>query len=138
MKSRCTNSNSINYSKYGGRGIKVCDRWINSFENFINDMGRKPSPEYSMERKDNDKGYSPENCIRDTKLNQNINRNIKTKNKLIGVEYKPPELFKDNKDRWTVRFSINGKSKTLCQTKDFFEACCARKSAENKYWYNLN
>lgn len=49
------------YKNYGGRGIKVCDRW-KSFELFIEDMGKKPSPDHEIERSDNNKGYSPDNC----------------------------------------------------------------------------
>jgi hypothetical protein len=53
---------------YGGRGIKVCDRWNakltpNAFKNFYEDMGPKPGPEYTIERLDNDKDYSPSNCV---------------------------------------------------------------------------
>lgn len=62
MKQRCYDENSTRYEDWGGRGIKVCDHWRHSFENFFSDMGKKPSPEHSLDRIDNDKGYSPENC----------------------------------------------------------------------------
>lgn len=62
MKIRCYNPKHKQYKNYGGRGIKVCDKWLNSFQNFINDMGLKPSPEYSIDRIDNNKGYEPSNC----------------------------------------------------------------------------
>jgi hypothetical protein len=62
MKTRCTNPNFKQYKDYGGRGIKVCDRWLNSFQNFINDMGLKPGLEYSIDRIDNNKGYETSNC----------------------------------------------------------------------------
>lgn len=61
-KGRCYNKNNRKYESYGGRGIYVCDRWLNSFENFLEDMGRKPSPNHSLDRKDNDGPYSPDNC----------------------------------------------------------------------------
>jgi hypothetical protein len=62
-KSRCYNNNIENYSDYGGRGIQVCDRWLNSFENFYADMGPKPTPEHSIDRyPDNDGNYEPGNC----------------------------------------------------------------------------
>jgi hypothetical protein len=62
IKTRCYNPNQEFYHLYGGRGIQVCDRWLNSFENFLKDMGRKPSPEYSIERIDVDGNYEPSNC----------------------------------------------------------------------------
>jgi predicted DNA-binding protein (UPF0251 family) len=60
MLRRCRNPNSSNYSIYGGRGINVCKRW-QTFENFFSDMGECP-PGHSIERVDNERGYSPENC----------------------------------------------------------------------------
>jgi hypothetical protein len=59
MRSRCSNPTLPNYHLYGGRGIKVCDEW-NDFHRFIADMGPKPTPLHSIERKDNDGHYSAE------------------------------------------------------------------------------
>lgn len=62
MKARCYRKQSTSYKNYGGRGIKVCDRWLNSFENFISDMGLKPSKRHSIDRIDVNGDYNPENC----------------------------------------------------------------------------
>lgn len=61
MIDRCTNQNSADFANYQGRGITVCEHWL-TFENFFADMGLRPSKKHSIDRIDNDKGYSPENC----------------------------------------------------------------------------
>jgi hypothetical protein len=85
MKQRCFNPNSKNYKHYGGRGIKVCDRWVNSFENFYNDMGAKPSKEHSIDRINNDGNYEPGNCRWATNIEQQRNR---TNSRLIKIDGK--------------------------------------------------
>jgi len=70
---RTTNPNDFSYPKYGGRGITVCDNWL-KFENFIEDMGRRPNKNLSVERVNNDKGYFSDNCKWDTRKNQNRNK----------------------------------------------------------------
>lgn len=77
MISRTSNPKNLAYKYYGGRGIKVCDRW-KVFENFLLDMGVKPDG-LSLDRKDNDGDYCPENCKWSTSREQVINRRPFTK-----------------------------------------------------------
>ena len=74
MKGRCLNRRNANYPRYGGRGITVCDRWRDSFDAFMADMGVRPSRVQSIERKDNALGYSPGNCCWATVTDQTRNR----------------------------------------------------------------
>lgn len=62
MRMRCLNKNANTWKNYGGRGIKVCDRWLNSFPDFLSDMGKRPSNKHSIERKDVNGNYDPSNC----------------------------------------------------------------------------
>jgi hypothetical protein len=74
MRRRCRDPKRKNYCDYGGRGIKVCERWEESFENFFADMGPKPSPEHSLDRKNNDGNYEFGNCRWATDQEQMINQ----------------------------------------------------------------
>lgn len=77
MLTRCFNPKATRFENYGGRGIAVCDSWRNSFEAFLADMGRKPSPAFSLDRINNDGNYEPGNCRWATASEQAFNRRRK-------------------------------------------------------------
>lgn len=89
MKDRCSNPKNKAYHNYGGRGIKVCDRWLNSFPNFIADMGMKPFYGASIERIDNNGNYCPENCkwihLSKQGLNQRRNKRYLFDGKMLTI-----------------------------------------------------
>lgn len=75
MKARCINPNTISYKNYGGKGISVCQRWLDSFTNFFDDMGPRPSAKHQIDRIDGTGNYEPGNCRWVTPKEQQRNRN---------------------------------------------------------------
>jgi hypothetical protein len=100
MLDRCRNPNNKRYADYGGRDLTVCERW-GSFESFLADMGPKPSPDHEIERRDNDKGYSPENCYWATAIEQ---ANNKRNNRRYTIGDRTQTLT-----QWAREYSISEK-----------------------------
>jgi hypothetical protein len=82
MRQRCLDPGHISYPLYGGRGLAICKRW-DRFENFLADMGRKPSSQHSLGRRNNGRGYTPANCRWETRAEQARNRMT---NKFLTVD----------------------------------------------------
>lgn len=131
MKARCNNSSSKDYKYYGGRGITIDPTW-HTFERFLEDMGEAPAG-LTLERKDNNLGYSKDNCCWSTWTEQGMNKRRQkrpsdNKSGLTGVGFRYTShgvitaiLAYAREDKQTVHLYYGG---------DFFEACCRRKSWE--------
>ena len=102
MRRRCSNARHPQYPKYGGRGISVCDRW-NDFENFLSDMGPKPSPRHSIDRINNDGDYEPSNCRWASAYVQTNNRRVTKTVTFGGVTKSLSEWASDG----PVKISLN-------------------------------
>lgn len=98
MKTRCYNKNCKHYAEYGGRGIKVCERW-QEFANFIADMGRRPDQKLTLERLNNDGNYEPSNCVWATRTQQARNRST---TKRLTIDGETMTVFE-----WAQRGNIN-------------------------------
>lgn len=85
MLNRCTNERAGNFSYYGGRGIVVCERWL-IYANFLADMGRKPTPDHSIDRKDPNGNYEPGNCRWATRQEQAENQRTRRNAVLVAID----------------------------------------------------
>ena len=77
MKARCLNPNNKRYHDYGGRGIRICNRWKHSFIAFFQDMGVKPSSSHTIDRRNNDGNYEPSNCYWATVAQQASHKRVR-------------------------------------------------------------
>ena len=105
MKRRCTKPNHPAYANYGGRGITVCESWMLSLQAFLSDMGPRPSRKHSLDRSDNDKGYSKDNCRWVTRKEQNLNKREykNTKTGLRNIFFERHIVKGHLYERWRVR-----------------------------------
>ena len=108
MIQRCTNPRNSAYGWYGGRGIKVCDAWRESFLAFLGDVGPRPSPKHSIDRIDNDGNYEPGNVRWATKIEQAQNTHRGRRISLDGEEVCVAELARRlGISRHTVRYRLD-------------------------------
>lgn len=101
MKKRCNNPNHRAYADYGGRGIKVCQRWQDSFDNFLEDMGPKPNG-YTLDRIDNDGNYEPGNCRWASARTQANNR----RNNILVIAEGVEDTLANHCRRLNLRYSV--------------------------------
>ena len=106
---RCENKNHHSYKHYGGRGIKVCERWRSSFVNFYEDMGDKPSRIHSIDRIDNNGDYEPGNCKWSTPAEQAQNRRMNPRNTSghTGISLEQGKYWRVSFERQSKRIRKN-------------------------------
>lgn len=92
MIARCHNPNAAGYGTHGARGISVCDRWRESFQAFLDDIGEKPSPDHTIDRINNDGNYEPDNVRWATAREQQENRRTTPRFEVNGKQYNTREL----------------------------------------------
>ena len=128
MKKRCNNPTQKDYHNYGGRGISYDPSW-EQFENFLVDMGERPAG-LTLDRRDSNLGYNKVNCRWATPLEQARNKRqyANCPHKITGVYVNSSTVKGKVYAYWQALTSDNAR---LYHGKDFFEACCARKSWEN-------
>ncbi len=126
MIDRCLNPNSKAFKNYGARGIKVDESWL-SFANFVADMGPRPTPFHTLERKDNDRGYSPDNCTWATRTTQCLNRRVFESNTTgaTGVAR--------SGNQYVARFDFEGTRYDIGRFDDLDRAILARVAFANGF-----
>lgn len=125
MKNRCYKTENVAYKNYGGRGITVCDEWLNDFKAFHEYIGDRPSKKYSVDRIDNECGYEPGNVRWATKYEQSANR--RNNNETVGV------CYRGVRRAWRARLVIDGVYVLNKEFKSKLDAINARLEAERKY-----
>lgn len=131
MKGRCNNIKDPRFNDYGGRGIKVCDRWDYSFNNFYQDMGSIPGPNFSIDRIHNGSGYGPQNCKWSTHVEQARNQRNR-KDNLTGVR----GVAKLMNGRYLARIGHNKEDLYIGTFSNLCEAAEARIAKEKELGYS--
>lgn len=115
MKSRCLDPTNKDYSRYGGRNIAVCKRWLDSFDNFLEDMQLSPGPGYTLDRIDNTGNYEPSNCRWTTKTTQARNRRS---NKILTFNGKSHTVAEWSEIIGINRYALYGRIKLGWDTEE--------------------
>ena len=106
---RCYNKNKTEYHYYGARGIKVCERWRYSFENFLEDMGNRPNPSYSIDRIESSKDYCKDNCKWATPDEQwNNRKQISLSIRKYQHETAKSAIYPNNDKLWAISYCLLG------------------------------
>ena len=117
MKARCLNPSNKHYANSGGRGIKICNDWINNFNQFVQDMGERPKG-YSIDRINNDGDYTPNNCKWSTKKEQQRNRRITKYVTIEGVKHLVCEIAEKYDFKWDTIVQRAKTAKTFNELVD--------------------
>lgn len=122
IKARCYNTESEYFNHYGGRGVIMCDRWLEpngmGFINFLEDMGKRPSPKHSIDRKDVNGNYCPENCRWETQSMQVVNRRKLS----VNTSGRTGVYWYENRQRWVVKMTKDGREHWGGQTTVYEDA----------------
>jgi hypothetical protein len=131
MIRRCQKPNTAGYDLYGGRGIRVCERWLD-FNAFREDMGERPGLEYSLERVDNNRDYEAENCRWATATEQQRHKRRQRNNTsgVTGVSWNITER------KWMAFIVVNHRLINLGRFSNVDDAATARKVAEQQHGFH--